>query len=264
MSLQNFIENLASRGKYSFSTNDALKATTLSLTAFRSSIQRLRKRGYICSPFREFFLIVPPEYRSIGSLPPDQFIGDLMQFFGQPYYVGCLSAAHYYGATDQQPQTFQVIIPSPKRKVVVGKVKIAFITSNDMKKMPTKQLNTPRGYLTIATPEVTAIDLISHPRHSGGLSNAYDVISELSEQIQINSFSEVIKKVTKAPYLQRLGYIFERLRFYDLAKMCAKELKRFGYVRKAVLDLQSSSSSRQLDPSWNLIVNLKLEVEDDS
>ncbi len=264
MTLHNFIEHLASKGKYTFSVSDALKATNLSLYSFRSSIHRLKKHGLVSSPCREFFLIIPPEYRSLGSLPPDQFIGELMRYFGQPYYVACLSAAHYYGATDQQPQTFQVVTTTSKRQIIVERVKIAFITNSKMEKMPTKQLNTPRGYLTIATPEVTAIDVISYPRHSGGLSNAYDVISELSEQIELDTFSKVIKNVTKAPYLQRLGYIFERLGHHDLAKACAKELKKFDYVRKTLLDPQESSSSGRLEQAWNLIINLELEVEDDS
>jgi hypothetical protein len=36
--------------------------------------------------------IVPPEYRSLGCLSPEQFIPQLMKHLGLEYYVGLLSA----------------------------------------------------------------------------------------------------------------------------------------------------------------------------
>ena len=57
----------------------------------------------------DFFMIIPAEYQKLGSLPPHWVIDSLMRYLKQDYYIGLLSAASFYGATEQQPMTFQVI-----------------------------------------------------------------------------------------------------------------------------------------------------------
>jgi len=44
-------------------------------------------------PYRGFYVIVSPEYRSLGCRPAEQFIPDLMEYLGEVYYAGLLSAA---------------------------------------------------------------------------------------------------------------------------------------------------------------------------
>jgi hypothetical protein len=61
---------------------------------------------------RGFHVIVPPEYRSLGCLPPEQFAPALMETLGMPYYAGLLSAAQFHGAAHQRPQVFQVVVES--------------------------------------------------------------------------------------------------------------------------------------------------------
>jgi len=43
-------------------------------------LSRLAAKGAIASPAREFYLIVPPEYRGLGCLPAEQFVPALMEF----------------------------------------------------------------------------------------------------------------------------------------------------------------------------------------
>ena len=64
-----------------------------------------------------FFVIIPLEYRSTMTLPPEWFIADLMACLEQPYYVGLLSAASLHGAAHQQPQQFQVVTTVPQREI---------------------------------------------------------------------------------------------------------------------------------------------------
>src|ERR1700722_19529948 len=117
MDLKSFVVSLASKGKSCFSEHDALEETGLSRIALRSALRRLKKKQEIASPLRGFFVIIPPEYQSLQSLPPDQFIDDLMQHLKTPYYVGLLSAAQYYGAAHQKPQAFQVISSEARRNI---------------------------------------------------------------------------------------------------------------------------------------------------
>lgn len=58
-------------------------------------------------PFRGFHVIVPPEYRNLGCLPPDQFVPQLMEHLGLVYYAGLLSAARLHGAAHRAPMVFK-------------------------------------------------------------------------------------------------------------------------------------------------------------
>ena len=109
MSLSKFILELSSSGRYHFTTEDAVKALGVSQVAARASLRRLKERGGIASPLRGYHLIIPPEYRSLGCLPPEQFVPQLMEHLKQPYYVGLLNAAEYHGAAHHRPQVFHVV-----------------------------------------------------------------------------------------------------------------------------------------------------------
>ncbi len=92
------ISRLAAHGRYHFSTREIAQIMGVSLTAVRAALRRLKHKGLIATPYRGFHVIVAPEYRGIGCLPADQFIGQLMEHLGLPYYVALLSAARYHGA----------------------------------------------------------------------------------------------------------------------------------------------------------------------
>ncbi len=108
-SSREYIDDLASQGLYHFTIENFAKARRLSLIAARAALRRLAEHGKVAMPHRGFIVIVPPEYRAIGCLPADQFIPELMNHLNEPYYAGLLSAAMYYGAAHQAPQTFQIV-----------------------------------------------------------------------------------------------------------------------------------------------------------
>ncbi|MBS0654942.1 MAG: type IV toxin-antitoxin system AbiEi family antitoxin [Verrucomicrobia bacterium] len=264
MSFKNYIDTLASTGKYFFTQDEALTSLGITKSALNSSLRRLKTKNEIASPLKGFFIIIPPEYRSLGALPPEEFIDNLMQHLNLPYYVGLQSAAQYYGAAHQKPQSFQVIIPKTRREIRIGKVKIVFITKSDAAVSPTRQFNTPRGYIRIATPELLAVDLVTFSHRSGGISEAYNILSELSENLKLEEFAQALHHVKKAPPIQRLGYFFDCLGLVEFEQTCEAALKKHPYVRKATLDPQSPSTGAVLNEKWNLLINIDLEVENDT
>src|SRR5438445_12849667 len=173
MSLKSYIDTLASTGKHFFTGEEALKSLGITKSALNSSLRRLKTKNEIASPLKGFFIIIPPEYRSLGALPPEEFIDDLMRHLKLPYYVGLLSAAQYYGAAHQKPQLLQVMVPKPRRSILVGRVKVVFITKSDAATAPTRQFNTSKGFIRVATPEMLAVDLVTFSHQSGGISEAY-------------------------------------------------------------------------------------------
>ena len=124
---RDYIADLAAKGIHQFNSGEAQKALGVSENAAKQALNRLAKQGVIASPARGFYVIVPPEYRSLGCLPAEQFIPALMQRLGLSYYAGLLSAAQYHGAAHHRPQEFQVMVAKSRRPIVCGAVRVAFI-----------------------------------------------------------------------------------------------------------------------------------------
>lgn len=187
-----------------------------------------------------------------------------MRHLNVSYYVGLLSAAQYYGAAHQKPQVFQVITSKARRNVQVGRVKITFISKSDAEQSATRQFNTPGGFVRVATPETVALDLITFPQKSGGISAVFEILSDLSEDLNFENCVQAIPRLKKAPHLQRLGYFFDFLGMERHAQLCEDELKKHPYVKKTLLDPQESIVEGVLNVRWNLIINTELETEHDT
>lgn len=262
MNASHFVTNLAIQGQHYFTTNQMMLTLGLSKPTAWVTITRLEKKGVIATPYRGFHVIVPPEFQRLGCLPPDQFIPDLMVYLKRDYYVGLLSAAQYYGASHQQAQIFQVIVDKNRNKINCGSVRVEFIARKNLVEMPIKKFNTPKGYLHVSTPEVTALDLVNYPMYAGGLSNVVTILEELGEQIQIEALENLVTKIHTTPQLQRLGFMLEMAQFDDLASIVDKALKQRTFRTVALVSKVTSQDDKLLvNKRWKIIQNEIIESD---
>ncbi len=259
MRARKYIEDLAANGRYHFSSADAFAAIGGSPAAVRAQLRRLKQQGQLAEPARSFHVIVPPEYRRLGCLPAEQFIDQLMQFWGGPYYLGLLSAAERHGAAHQRPQACQVMVKKNRKSLVCGQVRAEFIARGDLEKMPVIKVNTPRGTLRYSTPEVTALELVGYPGHAGGLSNIATVLSELAEQLDPNKLLDAAQ-LSPVGWSQRLGYLLELLGQEELAKSISpfvqENARSYIPLRRA-----ASTARAKRSPSWKVIINAEVEPD---
>src|SRR6516164_9004387 len=127
-----YVDGLARSGRYFFSSADAREALGVSAEAAKVAIHRLSQQGLVSSPARGYYIVVPPEYHTLGCLPPEQFIPSLMERLGLRYYAGLLTAAQYHGAAHQKPQEFQVCLERARRPIECGRVRIRFIVRKNL------------------------------------------------------------------------------------------------------------------------------------
>jgi len=260
MNLGQYITQLSSEGRYCFSTKEAQKALGVSDSAIKLSLGRMRQKGNIASPMRGFHLIVSPDYRSLQCLPPEQFIDGLMEHLKCSYYIGLLSAAQFYGAAHQRPQVFQVLVQKYHANISCGKVRIDFIANKLLSEMPTRDFNTPTSVVKVASPEVTAIDLVRFPRHGGGLSNVATVLIELAENIDSQKISKLVDSAITVPILQRLGYLFSLIGEDNIANNLEYALKK-RVSRIVPLELHSQREIMGVDKRWKIAINSKVEPD---
>lgn len=258
-SVADYIRDLQARGQYHFTTLEAVKALGRSAAAARAALRRLKDKGLVADPYRGFHVIVPPEYQGLGCLPADQFIPDLMQHLREPYYVALLTAAAYHGAAHQRPQRFQVMVSHARRPISCGRVNVEFIARHDLVETPTVERNTPRGTLRIATPEVTALELIGYPDHGGGLSNVATVLVELVAEMPPRTLEVEARRAPMA-WVQRLGYVLTTIGAHDCAAALDPVLAD-GSPFFVAMTPSVSMTGAVRDPRWRVAVNAEIEPD---
>jgi predicted transcriptional regulator of viral defense system len=222
-------------------------------------LNRLAKQRLIASPARGFYVIVPPEYRSLGSLPADQFIPALMERLDVPYYAGLLTAAQYHGAAHQRPQEFQVFLDKKRRPIACGQVRVNFMVRKRLREVPVQSVNTPRGTLPVSTPAATALDLVGYQHQAGGVDNVATLLSELAERIEPEKLAAAAATAPVA-WSQRLGYLLEHIGASEKAAALKPYVRKQAHESTALLPKAPHSSSSRIE-DWKLYVNAKVEPD---
>ena len=259
MSAVRYILDLAARGRYHFTTGEAVAAFGGSVPAVRAALRRLKARGEIADPYQGFHVIVPPEYRRLGCLPADQFVPQLLQHLGVPGYIALLSAAELHGAAHQRPQALQVMVQSSRRGIVCGGVRVQFTARKDLESTPVVEKKTPRGLLRVASPEATALEVVGYADQSGGLDNVASVLADLAERLDPLL---LLAECARSPvvWVQRLGYLLDLTGHGGLAARIAPMVARRAR-EIAPLIRSLPRSGMPLHPCWKLAVNATVEPD---
>jgi predicted transcriptional regulator of viral defense system len=258
--LSKWVDSLQSRGRYTFSREEAVSALKVSKIALKFALLRLVAKGRLIIPRRGFYVIVPLEYASTGTLPADWFIDDLMKFRRQPYYVGILSAAALHGAAHQQPQEFQVVTPVAMRPVRVKRTRIRFFVKSRLAETPTMSIKTTTGMIPVSTPEATVFDLVRYSAGAAGLDNVATVLSELSERIDPKALLAAAKKEPELATVQRAGYLLNRFGHTPVTGPLAQWLAK-QKIGSVPLRPERNPKTRKIDSRWHVIVNEKIEPD---
>jgi predicted transcriptional regulator of viral defense system len=256
-----YIEHLRSRGRCTFTTDEVVDELEKSRDAANAFVRRLRDKGRVATPARGFHVVVPPEYRRLGCLPPQDFVPFLMDYLGRDYYAGLLTAAFFHGAAHQQPQAFQTLVDETRRDVQCGRVRIEFHERRSISNVPTESINTDYGQLTISTPEATAIDLIGYSSQLGGIDRAATVLTELGDDIDSHRLRELGPQIAPNAWLQRLGFLLDAVGHEDrtgpLAKYVQSDVREVAPLRPE----DDGRSGRPRDQKWRIAVNHEVDPD---
>lgn len=258
-SIRQYLDSLQSQGVMFFTRQEYQQVRGISEAAAKLAIMRAHKRGEIATPYRGFHIIVPPTYRALGSLPAEQFVPKLMSHLGENYYVGLLSAAALHGASHHAPQEFQIVVKKGRPDLHSGKVRLTFVSRNNLEEMPTLERKTPTGYIRVATPELTAFDLISYSTRCGGLDMVATILADLVDELDTKRLFDLASKIGPVRWVQRLGYVLQLVGASKKAEPLVKIVKE-TQPRYSKLDPQSPLGGEK-DKTWRLKINTRIEPD---
>ena len=254
-----FVRDLVSHGRHHFTTAEAVAAIGGAPVAVRAQLRRLKEKRQIAAPVRGFHVIVPPEYQTLGCPPAVQFVPQLMKLWREPYYFTLLTAAEWHGAAHQKPQVTQVMVRRNRKRIRCGPVGVEFIGRSDLEQMPVREMNTQRAVARVATPEVTALELLGYPGHSGGISNVATVIIELAEELDPVRLVEAAR-LSPVGWSQRLGYLLELEGRTDLSNALLAHVEREARSYTPLRRSQGVAGAKR-SARWKLIINTDVDPD---
>lgn len=261
--LDAFIDELRADGKYSFTIDILRERFSLSDEALKKSLQRLKKQNVVAMVRKEFYVIVPPEYRANGIIPTSFYVNDLMKFLNRDYYVGLLNAAALHGSGHQQPQSFSIITEGvPLRKIHNNKVNINFSIKKTWNKQDIIKKKVDTGYINISSPELTALDLVNYYDEVGGFNRVATVLAELCETIEDKKLLESAKQYDQVVVVQRLGYLLEFiLEEKKLSDPLYAYLESIAFYPTLVQPQREKPESMSTGNRWKIVANINIETE---
>lgn len=263
---EDWIAQLLALGKHSFSLQKfRSEFPEHTETALKFALKRLVDKQQIVSIHRGFYLILPPQFRSKGVLPPSMFLDDLMQDLKRDYYLALLNAAAFHGASHQQPQEFFVVTEFPVLRTMKKKgLTVNFICKREIPVGLLDIRKTETGYLKISNAALTATDLVQYAKHVGGINRVATILNELASQLNARDFDELLLQHVPVSVLQRLGYLLDNVVDRPLLAsalfraMQSSEMELFRTPLTNASTIQGFSS----DEKWKVIVNTEIEMDE--
>lgn len=257
--VSDLLDDLQRRGLYGFERSQ-LKLP-VSSAAISKALNRLAINGRVRRIRKGFYVILPVEYSSVGMIPIDWFIDDLMRSLGQPYYLGLQSAAALYGAAHQQIQQVQIVTPKQERPITRNELSIRFFRKLDFASTPLQSHKGHGGMLPVSTPEGTALDLVRYARHLGGLDAVMTILAELVESMNVEKLAAAAAGESELAQIQRLGWLLDHLDQTPLADALHAALSSRQPFSRTRLDPIAGWRGNSVKNRWKVVENADPESD---
>lgn len=248
-----FLDQQLRVGRVAFALTQLLAETGLSLDAAKGQLRRLDQRVVRVSPKQAFFVIVSPEHSLRGSPPVEWWLDDYFTWLGHPYYLALQSAAGAHGSNPQAIQVTQVMTDTPRRPIVVGRLKIAFFVKRRIARTPTQPLSNAFAPVRLSTPAATVFDLIRYAAQIGGFGRAVETLRPLLTRVGTQELNEVLAAENERATAQRLGYVLEKTGHPKLADVIDEWLP--GKRPLILLAPAEAKPDVPLAPRWRVLDN---------
>lgn len=223
--------------------------------ALRQALLRQQRRGRLIRLSRgaEHWLIVPLQYAVAGAPPLEIWLDRyLNKTLGIPYYVALLSAAEIHGASPYGVMLTQVMVAERRRPITVGRHRVVFHTCTRIEQLPVRWHETPDGRYKVATPELTALDLVRREALVGGMARVREVLHGLWDVCTPQGLSQALEALQDVPAAQRLGVLLN-LDGQDVLASCVSDWLRGRPLRIVSLEGgQMPGASSEIDAHFKV------------
>lgn len=244
----NLIDQLASKGNtFTFEEAQELIGSDNSVT--KVIISRLEKKGWIERIEKGKYMIIPLGAEK-GKYTLNEFVIGSMLI--KPYAIAYWSALHFYGLTEQIPNT--VFIQTTARKknqsIKVFGINYKIVRIKEAKFFGIRREWIEETQINITDKEKTIVDCLDKPQYCGG-------IIEVAKALKNGSFDKdrlevYANKIGNSGVIRRLGFLCDFLGI----KINLPQIKTKNYL---YLD-PTMPLEGQRNAKWRLIINLDEKI----
>jgi predicted transcriptional regulator of viral defense system len=230
--------------------------------ALTRELSRLEAKQQVINLRKGFYVIIPPRYAKQARLPVQMYIHKLFQYLKRPYYLAFYSAAKFHGAGHQQiQQDYVMTVNPPMRSIQKKRMVIRFFTTANWPDPNITAKKSDAGYFQIASPALTAADLIHYQTKLGGLNRQLTILEELTEEITKADIQNLLSWYPHKSTLQRMGYLLEVIQVAeDLVNPIRQHLEKKS-TYPVLLKPEKEQNPGAVDNPWKVDANLELEKD---
>jgi len=172
----------------------------------------------------------------------------------KPSYISFWTALSYYGFTEQQIKTTQLVSTKQVKRMNIDSFEIEVVTFQPIRFYGYKKLE---GF-AIAEPEKALIDSLFKLDKCGGLNEFAKCLKNAWKYLDKRVFVDYLIRFNNRSVISRAGYLIEYL---GLEKI--RQIERLQkYKSKCFVSLDTTrEKTREYDKKWNVIVNKKVKLE---
>jgi predicted transcriptional regulator of viral defense system len=214
-------------------------------------LDSLYRKGRLIRLQRGKYLLVPIKAPNQQWMPNEYVVASL--WMGEtPYYIGYFTMYHYWGFSDQIPQTVYILNTRQNAETRIGYIGYRAIKIGSSRIYGIQNLEIEGEIVRISDKERTLVDFIHKPFGS------FETISTiLIKVVPLVDFEKLVGYITMFPILslrRRAGYLLETLGFGGLSLNRLK-MNLGPSSTYVVLDPKILSRKGKIDKSWGIIVN---------
>ncbi|MCK4652888.1 MAG: type IV toxin-antitoxin system AbiEi family antitoxin domain-containing protein [Candidatus Cloacimonetes bacterium] len=242
------LEKLAKKNN-TFTFADAFKTTKVQRDVLWVILSRLEEKGWIERIEKGKYMIIPLGAEKGKYTLHEFIIGSLLV---KPYCISYWSALHYYGFTEQIPNTvfIQTTSRKKKQKLEVFGVKYKIVRVKPEKFFSLKTEWVEESSVNIVNKEKCIIDCLDKPQYCGGIVEVAKALK--NKNIDIIKLLEYAQRIGNSGVIRRLGYLCDLFN----KRIRLPEIKTRNYL---FLDPTMNHKGTR-NSKWRLTINLNQEI----
>ena len=228
-----------------FTFEEALSISGLHRESLKKVLYLLEKGGWIERIEKGKYIIIPLSAEK-GKYTLNEFV--IGSLFIKPYCIAYWSALHFYGMTEQVPNTVFIKTTARKkrRELEVFGVNYRIIRTKEAKFFGIRKEWIEETQVNITDKEKTIIDCLDKPRYCGGVVEVTKALK--NGKLNKEKLSEYAQRIGNSGVMRRLGYICDFLEI-DIS------LPMINTRNYLLLDPTMPHKGSK-NAKWKLIINL--------
>ena len=174
----------------------------------------------------------------------------------KPSYISFWTALSFYGFTEQQLKTIQLVSTKQVGRLSLDSFMIEVTTFHPKKFYGYEKIE---GFV-IAEPEKALIDSLSQPDKCGGLNEFAKCLKNAWKDLNRKRFVDYLIKFNNRSVVSRAGYLIEYLELEERVEKLQKHKSR-SFINLGITETTGKGREKEYDKRWNVIINQRIEQE---